>query len=64
MTNKEFEALWQDAAISREEAKEILAEAFMREAENMVEEVRKDSPRMFTKFLKNQNEQFKKLFKI
>ena len=63
MTDKELEALWQDTGISREEAKSILAEVFMHEAERLVEEVRKDSPRVFAKFLKSQNEQLNKLFK-
>lgn len=63
MGDKELEALW-DNVVSREEAKTILAEAFMHKAEKLVEGVRKDSPRMFAKFLKSQNEQFNKLFKI
>ena len=62
MTDKELEALWQGAEMSREEAKTILAEAFMHEAERLVEEVRKNSPRMFARFLKSQNEQLNKLF--
>lgn len=62
MNEKELEALWQGTGISREEAKTILAEAFMHEAERLVEEVRKNSPRMFARFLKSQTEQLNKLF--
>lgn len=62
MSEKELEALWQGASISREEAKTILAEALMHEAERLVEEVRKDSPRVFARFLKRENELFNKLF--
>lgn len=62
MTDKELEALWHGASMSREEAKTILAEAFFHETERLVEEVKKDSPGVFAKFLKSQNEQLNKLF--
>lgn len=62
MGDKEFEALLKDAAISREEAQKILDDP-LGYCETLAAEVKNDSPRMFTKFLKRQNEQISKIFR-
>lgn len=62
MSDKEIEALWKDAAIPREEAQKILDDP-LGYCETLAAEVKKDSPRMLTKFLKRQNGQLSKIFK-
>lgn len=62
MTEIEFEAWRKDAGISRKEAQEILDNP-LEVCERLVAQAKKDSPRMFTKFLERQNEQLSKIFR-
>lgn len=61
MGDNEIEALWRDV-ITREEAEKILGDP-LGYCETLAAEVKKDTPRMFTKFLERQNEQLSKIFR-
>lgn len=61
MTDKELEALWQGAGISREEAKVIFTELWQ-DAEELVNSVRKNMPMIMAEHLRRENEQIRNLF--
>lgn len=61
MTDKELEALWQGAGISREEAKVIFTELWQ-DAEELVSSVRKNMPMIMAEHLRRENEQIRNLF--